>query len=138
MGEHSTLEPAKAPIFGREPAFWIGVIEAGLALFVSLVLKWSAEQVGAVMAVVTVAFSIYTAWVTTQTMLAGLVGLAKAVIALALAFGFDLPPDVAGSVLALVTIVAGGYNRASTEVAHTPAFTSPPKEPPADELPAAA
>lgn len=110
-------------IFGREPAFWIGVLEAVLAL----VLSWhkfglTGENVGAIMAVVVAAFSVYTAWVTRDTMLGVLVGFVKALIALAAAFKFELSVDQVAAVIALTTIIAGGFNRTQTAVLKNPTF----------------
>ena len=78
-------------IFGREPAAWVGVIEAALALTVAL--GWvniTAAQTALIMAAVTALFGVATAYLTKNTMLGVLVGLTKAIIALAIGFGFTI------------------------------------------------
>ena len=110
-------------IFGREPAFWAGVIEALLALL----LAWhqfdlTAENVAAIMAVVVAVFGVYTAWVTRDTMLGVLVGLSKAIIALLAAYKLELSVDQVASVIAFVTIVGGVIQRTQTAPLLNPTF----------------
>jgi hypothetical protein len=102
-------------IFGREPAVAIALIESGLALAVLLFLHWSSEQTALVMATVVASFGLYTAWVTKDTMLGVVVGLTKAVIALAIGFGFHLSPDVTAALIAFVAVLMGAFNRQSTQ-----------------------
>lgn len=101
-------------IFGREPAAWIGLIEAALVLLVAVGLNWSAEQVAVVMAVVVAGFGVYTAWITKDTMLGVIVGLTKAVLALFIGFGIELTPEFTGALIALVTVGTGFFNRTQT------------------------
>lgn len=101
-------------IFGREPAAWVGLIEAGLALAVLTFLHITSDQTALVMAVVVSLFGIYTAWVTKDTMLGVVVGLAKAALALAIGFGFSLTPDVTAGLIAFVTVAMGLFNRQTT------------------------
>lgn len=108
-------------IFGREPAAWIGLIEAALAFLVAVLLHWSQTQVGLVMAVVVAGFSLYTAWVTNDTMLAVVVGLVKALLALFAGFGLTLlTPEQAGLLIALVTAGLGFWNRSQTFPVYSP------------------
>lgn len=101
-------------ILGREPAAWVGLIEAGLALLVAFVLDFDQEQTALIMAVVVAAFGLYTAWATHDTMLGVIVGFAKAVLALALGFGVTLTADQAATILAFVTVAAGFFQRTQT------------------------
>lgn len=116
-------------VFGREPAAWVGLIEAALVLLVSVGLSWSNEQVGLVMAVVVSAFGAYTAWVTKDTMLGVVVGLTKAVLALGIGFGLDLQPDFTGAVIAFVTVSMGLFNRNQTYPLAAPPETVPGSTP---------
>jgi hypothetical protein len=105
-------------IFGREPAVWVGVIEGFLALLVS----WhqfglDSEEVGAIMAVIVAAFGVYTAAVTRDTMLGVVVGLAKAVLALLLAYKVELSADQVATIIAFVTVTVGFFQRTQTSPA---------------------
>lgn len=110
-------------IFGKEPAFWTGLVEAALALFLSLnVLGLTDERVSLVMAVVVAVFGVYTAWVTKDTFLGVGVGLAKAVLALSAGYGLDFGVDTTAAIIALVTVVLGGWQRTQTEPVQKPSF----------------
>lgn len=110
-------------IFGREPAVWVGFIEAALALLVALsILKWDAEQTALVVAVVATVFGIVTAYLTKDTMLGVLVGFTKATIALAVGFGLTLSPELTASILAFVTIAVGFFQRTQTSPAPMPSL----------------
>jgi hypothetical protein len=102
-------------IFGREPAWYTGLIEAGLAVLVLIFFHWSSEQTALVMAVIVSVLGLYTAWGTKDTMLSVGVGLAKALFALAVGFGFHVAPDTTAALIAFSTILLGAYNRQTTE-----------------------
>lgn len=101
-------------IFGREPAAWVGLIEAIIALLTITVLHWSTEQIALVMAVVVAVFGVYTAWVTHDTLLAVVVGLVKAVLALLVGFGISLSPELTAAIIGFATVVLGFFNRQQT------------------------
>lgn len=111
-------------VFGREPAAWIGLIEAVIVLAVAVGLGWSSEQTALVMAVVVSAFGIYTAWVTHDTMLGVVVGFTKAVLALLIGFGVALKPELTGALIGLVTVVVGFFQRTQTSPLEVPTFKS--------------
>lgn len=99
-------------LFGREPAFWVGLVEAVLALL----LAWNAlglnpEQSAAILAVVTAAFGFFTAYRTRQTLLAIGVGLAKSILILFTAFGLEFSENQTAALMALIAFVLGAYNR---------------------------
>lgn len=117
-------------IFGREPAVWVGLIEAALAFLSSVVLHLSQGQVGAVMAVVVALFGVYTAWATKDTLLGYLVGLIKAVLALFLGFGVHLlSPEQAASLIGLVTVALAFYQRTQTSPVGVPLPVNPTVQP---------
>ena len=125
-------------IFGREPAWWTSLIAAVLAVALSIdKFSLDPEQVALIMAVVTAAFGVYTAYVTDETMLSFIVGLAQSVLALAVGFGLDLSTDLSAALIALVTIVAGGYERTQNTPAVTPSFSTPGVLESRDPLPGA-
>lgn len=104
----------KILIFGREPAAYVGVIEAALALAVAFWAPITQHQVGLIMACVTAAFGLYTAIATHDSFLAVAVGLAKALIALGIGFGLNLTDVQSGAMIAFVTIALGFFNRQTT------------------------
>lgn len=102
-------------IFGREPAFWVALVEAFLALLLSFDLfKLTPERTSLIVAVVMAAFGFYTAYVTKDTMLGVGVGLAKALLALGVGFGLNLTTNQTGVILAFITVALGGYQRSQT------------------------
>lgn len=102
-------------IFGREPAFWVGLVEAALALFLSFNLfSLTDELVSLIMAVVVAVLGVVTAYVTRDTFLGVGVGLAKAVLALAAGYGFAFTVNQTAAVIAVVTILLGSYQRSQT------------------------
>ena len=120
------MDRASVKVFGREPAFWVGVIEALLGILLSWhVLGLGVEQIGGIMAVVVALSGVYVAYVTRDTMLGVLVGFAKAVIICMAAFQVHLTEAQITSVIALVTILGGAFNRTQTEVALRPSFRDP-------------
>lgn len=113
-------------LFGREPAAWIGLIEASLALTVAL--GWvniTRVQTALVMAAVVTGFGVLSAWLTKDTMLGVVVGFTKAVIALAIGFGAHFTPEVTASIIAFVTVILGFFQRTQTSPAVSPGFGSP-------------
>ena len=110
-----------------EPASLAGLAEAVLALLLSLsMLGLSNERVGLIMGVVTALAAVYTAYVTKETLLAVLVQLVKASAALAAGYGFELNPATTAAIIAIVTVVAGFYQRTQTSPLVDPSFTNLP------------
>lgn len=102
-------------IFGREPAFYVGLVEAVLMLLLS----WNAfgitiEVEGSIVAVVTAAFGFYTAYVTKDTLLGVGVGLVKSLIALYVVFGFNLSENQSAAIIALAVFLLGSFQRTQT------------------------
>lgn len=99
-------------IWGREPAQWLGLLSAAVALFSAVVLPLSVEQQGAVIAVATALFGVLGAIAVSGEKAAPLVaGLVQSVLALALAFGASLSPEIQGSIMAFVAAGVGWYLR---------------------------
>lgn len=103
-------------IWGREPAQWIGLLSAAVALFSALILPLDIVQQGALIAVATAVFGVAGALAVSGEKAAPLVaGLVQSVIALALAFGLALTPEVQGSVMAFIAAGVGFYLRTQVE-----------------------
>lgn len=99
-------------LLGREPAQWLGLLSAGLALFSGTVLPLTIGQQGAIVAVLTAVFGFIGAIAVSGEKAAPLVaGLVQSVLALALAFGLHLEPSVQGSVMAFVAAGVAWYIR---------------------------
>lgn len=107
-------------IFGREPAAIVATIEAVLALLVAFQLGLDAPHVALIMAVVTAAFGLYTAWVTHDTLLGVVVGFIKAVLALSIGYGLPLSPAQTAALIAVVTVGLGLFNRQQTFPSYSP------------------
>ena len=114
-------------IFGREPAVWLGVIAAGLTLLVTLgVLDITSDQTALLMAAITAVFGVITAYLTSDTMLGVLIGAANAIIALAVGFGLNVSPELTASIIGVVTVLTGFFQRTQTSPAAQPGFIAGP------------
>lgn len=116
-------------IFGREPAAWIGLIEGLLALFLawnytSTALGLTNETVGLIMAVVTAAFGLVTAFYTRDVQLAVVLGFVKAAVALAVGYRLDLSIDQTAAIITFTTVAFALFNRQQTSPAERPSFKS--------------
>jgi hypothetical protein len=105
-------------IFGKEPAFFVGVIEAVILVLVTFGLPHDAA---AVIATLTVAIGgVLTAIAAKDTLLAALIGLTKAVIVLVVFLGYDISDESTAAIIGLLTLILGGYLRTQTSSTDTP------------------
>lgn len=110
-------------IFGREPAVLTGTIEAALVLALSFGLfSLSQDTIGLIMAVVTAALGLYTAYVTDETLLSGVLGLIKAGLALSAVYGFSLTVEQTGALLAFVSVAFALFQRTQVSPLAQPSF----------------
>jgi CHASE2 domain-containing sensor protein len=108
-------------IFGREPAFWVGVLEALIAVLVTFKIDGlSQEQAGFWIAVIVAVGGLLTAWATRDTALAALVAVVKALLVLGVAYGLHVTEEQIGLIAALVTTVGAGWLRTQTSPVSTP------------------
>lgn len=116
-------------IFGREPAAWVGLIEAIIAVLVFLpiasALNITQEWAVLFMAVVSAGAGLYTAWATKDTLLGAITGFAKAVIGLVAFYGLDLSPEMQASLMSLVAVIVGFWQRTQTSPVDYPVDPSP-------------
>lgn len=101
-------------LFGREPAVWVGVIEATLTLAVVFGLGLTNENAALIVAAVAAGFGAVTAFYTRDAMLGYVVGFAKATVAVAVGFGLELTTEQTGAVLAVVAVLVGFFQRTQT------------------------
>lgn len=96
-------------LFGREPAYWMSLFAGLLAMASALGLSLSVEQQGVLNAALAMIFGAITAVkVASEKAVPALVGAFKALIAVALAFGWTLSPEVQSSVVLVVELVLTG------------------------------
>jgi ABC-type Co2+ transport system permease subunit len=108
-------------IFGRDPAFWVGVIEAFIALLVTF--KFSGltnEQAGLWIALVIAIGAVLSAWTTRDTVLAALVSAVKAALVVGVAYGLHITQEQIGLIAGLITVVGSGWLRTQTSPVETP------------------
>ncbi|WP_076260900.1 hypothetical protein [Intrasporangium flavum] len=109
------VDPPKAiTIFGREPAAWLGLIEAVLGVALAFGLGISQDTFGPIMAVVSAMVGVYSAWATKDTMLGVIVGLVKALVTLVAVYGLTLSDSQVGAVLAVTAVVVAFVQRSQT------------------------
>lgn len=114
----TTAPPFK--ILGREPAFFVGVVEAFLALLLTFgVTGLDQARVGVIVAVVSATLGLVVAYATRTTLYSALIGFAKAALVLAVTFGAPLNDAQTGAAMALITLVAASYLRDRTAPADT-------------------
>lgn len=121
-------------IFGKNPAFWLGVIQALLAFLMTInqvasALRLTDEKIGLIMAVLFAVLGVYEAWVVRDTMLAALTAAAKALIALLTAYGLHLSADQTAALLGLVALIGGAFIRDRTSPLVVPSFKSTESSP---------
>ena len=99
-----------ATLLGREPAWWVSVVESGLTLLIVFDVL-TQNTFGYVLPVVQAVLGLYVAWVTKETMLSALTGLAKALISALVIFGWALSDTQTAAILTFVALVGGAFVR---------------------------
>ena len=95
-------------VFGREPAVFIAVIEALLALLVTFQLDGlTAEQSTNILAVAVAVGGLLTAWTVRDKLFASLGGLSRAALVLGVSYGLNLTQEQIGLAVAVISSVAG-------------------------------
>lgn len=98
-------------ILGREPAQWLQ-LASGILIFLTPVLGLTEEQNGVLMAAITAAFGLLTAWgVSEEKTAAAVAGLVKALIAVAIAFRLEISVEMQAGIMAGVEAVVGFWLR---------------------------
>lgn len=111
MGRHSR-KVISVSIFGREPVKWLGLVAAAIQLFSAIFVPLSVDQQGTLNAVAAALLGLIAAFMVSADKGVPLIaGLMQAVMACALAFGFDLSPTFQGAVMAFVSSIVAMYVR---------------------------
>lgn len=106
-------------VFGREPAYWLALASGLIAFTSAAVAPLTGDQQGVLNAAVAALFGVITAgFLAGEKSVAAIVGLFKALIAVGLAFGLSLSPEVQSSAMVVVELVLTG-------VLVRPAVTAP-------------
>jgi hypothetical protein len=97
-------------VAGREPAVFVAVVEAVLALLVTFQLDGlSSDQATLILAVVVAIGGAVTAYATRDTFLAALVGVGKAAIVLGVGYGLPLTDEQVGLTVAVLSTLVGVF-----------------------------
>jgi hypothetical protein len=96
-------------VLGREPAYWLALASGLIAFTSAAVTPLTGDQQGVLNASVAALFGVITAgFLAGEKSVAAIVGLFKALIAVGLAFGLSLSPEVQSSAMVLVELVLTG------------------------------
>jgi hypothetical protein len=99
-------------IFGREPALVMALIGSGIAMISAFIFPLTTDQQGVLNAGVVAVFGLVTAaLLAKEKLVATIEGLARAVFAIGLAFGWDLPPDKQAVILTFVSLASALWFR---------------------------
>jgi hypothetical protein len=116
-------------IFGKEPAFYVGVIEAVVAC--ALTFGLSQEAAVVVLTLVVAVGGLLTALAAKDTLLAALVGVVKALAVLVIFLGYDWSDEKTAGIIAIITVVSSGWLRTQTSSTDTPLLSVASREVPA-------
>lgn len=116
-------------LFGKEPAFWVGTIQAVLAFVLTIhqvadVLNLTDERTAWIMAIYNGLGAVFLAYVLRETMVAALVEVGKAALGLAVAYGLELTTYQLSIITGLFAMVGAGYLRTQAAPLLRPKFKS--------------
>lgn len=96
-------------ILGREPAYWLALVSGLIAFVSAAVTPLTTDQQGVLNACISALFGIITAgFLAGEKSVAAIVGFFKALIAVGLAFGLSLSPEVQSTAMVVVELVLTG------------------------------
>jgi hypothetical protein len=127
-----STEGKQMKIFGKEPAYVVGVIEAVVVVLVTFGLP---QDVAVVITTIVVAVGgVLTAIAAKDTLLAAMVGLVKAIAVLVVFLGYHWSDANTAAIIGVITIVASGWLRTQTSSTDTPLLSSASNEIPAGAI----
>lgn len=112
-------------LFGRDPALFLGITASVLqliTLFFHLSVEWQGAANGLIVAIVGFVLA---AKVSEEAGAAALIGIGKAAIAVALAFGAHMAPELQASVMAILTTLVSFYTRTQVTAPEPPKVALP-------------
>jgi hypothetical protein len=99
-------------IFGREPALIAGAVAALIQVFSALVLPLNDEQQGALNALVALVLGfVVAASVSLDKAVPALIGLFQGVVAVGVAFGFEVGPETVSAITAAIAALGELFTR---------------------------
>jgi len=111
-------------ILGREPALWLGLVAIIVQTVSAFWVNVSADQQTWINAVAAAIVGLLVAVSTGDGIVAAILGLAQAVLALAVGFGLDWSADRQGIALSLVAAIVAMFTRTQV-IAPVPALGRP-------------
>jgi len=107
--------------FKREPALWLALFASAVQMFSAFILNLTIEQQGVLNAVAVAVAALLTAIaVRSDQMVPAILGVIKAVLALALAFGLAMSPDNQAIVMTFATAAVAMFVRTQVTAPETP------------------
>jgi nicotinamide riboside transporter PnuC len=98
-------------ILGREPALWAALLNGAVYFLGAFLLHLSAGQEAVLIAAISVLLGLYVAFVTHDGVSAGILGVVKALLAVALGFGLKLGPDQQAVLLTFAATITAMFVR---------------------------
>jgi intracellular septation protein A len=116
----------KPALLGREPALWLALVGSLVSLAGAYVFHLTTDQQGALNGLAAVVLGVLTAWVTRDGLSAAILGLAKAILYVALAWHLHVTAENQALILTAVgAIVAMFVRTQATPAAAVAAPTGP-------------
>ena len=107
--------------FKREPALWLALFASAVQMFSAFILNLTIEQQGVLNAVAVAISALLTAVaVRSDQMVPAILGVIKAVLALALAFGLAMSPDNQAIVMTFATATVAMFVRTQVQAPEPP------------------
>lgn len=100
-----------ALVFGREPAFWLGAVAAGVQLVSAFFFHLTADQQAGLNGAAAGIVGLIVAFTVHDGVVAAVVALFQAALGCALGFGLHWSPDQQSTFMLFVTAVAAGFVR---------------------------
>lgn len=107
-------------VFGREPAVWIGAIEAIIAVLVAFNVGLDQHAATLLITFIGVVGGGLTAWATTNGHLSIVVTVFKALLVMAVGFGATVSDEQIGLLAAVLVTIGALFNRSQNTPAPTP------------------
>lgn len=99
-------------ILGREPALWSAALRAAIIAVSTFLFPLTTDQQGALNALVAVLLGLVVAWqVAAEKAVPFILGLLEAGLAVAVAFGWNMPPDRQAVVMTLAAAIVAVVTR---------------------------